>query len=113
MRHLCPTILIIFMGSCAGASGISEPQVFFPLVICNAPCAVNYTATSVDCQRAYNHFTFAVGQSGIVAEKSVVNMVKLHLAARKQTCNTNAKAATDNSGNIILDGMGGMGLNLQ
>ena len=113
MRHLCPTIFIIFMGSYAGASGLSEPQVLSPLVIRNAPCAINYTATSADYQRAYNHFIFAVGQSGIVAEESVMNMVKSHLAARKQTCNANAKAATDNSGNIIFDGMGGIVLNLQ
>jgi len=34
-----------------------------------------------------------------------------HLAARKQTCNANAKAATNNSGNIIRDGLGGIVLN--
>lgn len=113
MRHLCSTIFIIFLGSYAGASGLSDPQVLSPLVVRNGLCAVNYTATGADYQRAYNHFTFAVGQSGIVAEKSAANMVKSHLAARKQTCNANAKAATDNSGSVILDGMGSIVLNLR
>ena len=113
MRKLCSAITIIFFGNYAVASGLSEPQVMSPLIGHNDPCEATYTATEADYQRAFNHFTFAVGQIGAVAETSANNMVNSHLVARKQTCNANAKAATDNSGYVIYDGLGGIVLNLQ
>ena len=102
MKNLCTTVLVIFVGSQAVASGLSEPQIISPLVSFNVPCEVTYTATEADYRRAFNHFTLAVGQSGAIAEKSARNMVMSHLAARKQTCNANAKAATDNSENLFV-----------
>jgi len=113
MRKLFATITVIFLGNYAGASGLSEPQVISPLVGLNVSCEATYKATEADYKRAFNHFALAVGQSEVSAEKSARNMVISHLAARKQTCNGNVKAATDNSGNIILDGLGGIVLNLQ
>ena len=111
MKILCSTVLVMSVGSHAVASGLSEPEIISPLVGFDVPCEATYTATEADYQRAFNHFTLAVGQSGAVAEKSARNMVLSHLAARQQTCNSNAKAATDNSGNIIRDGLGGIVLN--
>lgn len=112
MKNVCSTVLVMCVGSHALASGLSEPEIISPLVGLNVPCEATYTATEADYQRAFNHFTHAVGQSGAVAEKSARNMVISHLAARKQTCNANAKAATNNSGNIIRDGLGGIVLNI-
>jgi hypothetical protein len=111
MKNLFTTVLVIFVGSQTVASGLAEPEIISPLVRLNVPCEATYTATEADYRRAFNHFTLAVGQSGAVAEKSARNMVMSHLAARKQTCNANAKAATNNSGNIIRDGLGGIVLN--
>jgi hypothetical protein len=113
MRKLFPTSVLILLGNYVGASGLSEPKVISPIVDLNAPCEAKFTANEVDYQRAFNHFTIAVGQNEVAAEKSARNMVISHLAARQQTCDENAKAATDNSGNIILDGMSGIVLNLQ
>lgn len=111
MKNLYSTVLVIFVGNHAVASGLSEPEIISPLVKLNVPCEATYTATEADYRRAFNHFTLAVGQSGAVAEKSARNMVMSHLAARKQTCNANAKAATNNLGNILRDGLDGIVLN--
>jgi hypothetical protein len=112
MKNYSSIILMIFVGSYVQASGLSEPQVMSPVVGLNAPCKVDYVATKQDYTRAYNHYAIAVGQSQNIAKQSADNMVNSHLAARKQTCNGNARAATDNSGNTIFDGMGGIVLNL-
>jgi len=111
MKNMSSTVLVICVGSQSVASGLSEPVIISPLVALNVPCETSYKATEADYRRAFNHFTLAVGQSGAVAEKSARNMVISHLEARKQTCNSNAKAATNNSGNIIRDGLGGIVLN--
>ena len=111
MKNVYSTVLVICVGSHALASGLSEPEIMSPLLGLNVPCEATFTAIETDYQRAFNHFTLAVGQSGAVAEKSARNMVISHLAARKQTCDANAKAAANNSGNIIRDGLGGIVLN--
>ena len=102
MKNLSSTVLVICVGSQSVASGLSEPEIISPLIALNVPCETTYKATEADYKRALNHFTLAVGQSGAVAEKSASNMVISHLAARKQTCNANAKAATDNSENLFV-----------
>lgn len=112
MRNLSSIVLVICSGSYATASGLSEPEIISPLVGLNATCDVTYTATEVDYLRAYNHFTLTVGQTKIVAENSAKNMVRSHLVARKQTCNSNARAVTGDTGNAIRDGLGRIVLNL-
>jgi len=112
MRSLGSIVLVIFFGSHATASGLSETEIISPLVGFSTTCDVTYTASEVEYQRAYNHFKIAVGQTKIIAENSAKNMVFSHMLAKKQTCNSNARAVTDDTGNAISDGLGGIVLNL-
>ena len=110
MQYFLTSVILMLMANSAFASGLSEPKVLQPVLGVAASCDQEFTATQLD-YRSNSHI-HAIGQSKSTAEQSAKNMVAAHVTARKQICNAKAKAATDENGNSLPDGLSGILVNL-
>ena len=105
-QHTAIASIILFFCSMgiSWASGLEEPEVLAPIISPTKPCDLSVVNNETDYDRAYFHYSMAVGQETQTAQLSASNMVRSHQAARLQTCDTKAKAVTDGFGNPIRDG---------
>ena len=106
-KHTAIASIILFFCSMgiSWASGLEEPEVLTPIVSLTKPCSLSVVTNETDYDRAYFHYSVAVGQKTETAKLSARNMVRSHQAARLQTCDTKAKAVTDGFGNPVRDGL--------
>ena len=102
---IASTILFVCSMGISLASGLEEPEVLAPIISPTKPCNLSVVTNETDYDRAYFHYSVAVGQETQTAKLSAGNMVRSHQAARLQTCDTKAKAVTDGFGNPVRDGL--------